>query len=47
LEEKQTSLEFELYETNDPEKLKELQGEIKKIKTEIEQNFEALMSIGN
>jgi ATP-binding cassette subfamily F protein 3 len=47
LEEKQTSLEFELYETNDSEKLKELQAEIKKIKIEIEQNFEALMSIGN
>ena len=47
LEERQTSLEFELYETSDAEKLKELQNEIIQIKTEIEKSFELLMSFGN
>ena len=47
LEEKQTSLEFELYETNDPEKLKEIQEQLSKLKKEIEVNFESLMAIGN
>ena len=47
LEEKQTSLEFELYETSDAEKLKEIQSELDHIKREIEKNFELLMSFGN
>ena len=47
LEEKQTSLEFELYETSDAEKLKEIQIELDHIKREIEKNFELLMSFGN
>ena len=47
LEEKQTSLEFELYETNDTEKLKEIQNQLSKLKKEIEVNFESLMAIGN
>ena len=47
LEEKQTSLEFELYETNDSEKLKEIQNQLSKLKKEIEINFELLMAIGN
>ena len=47
LEKKQTSLEFELYETNDPEKLKEIQEQLSKLKKEIEVNFESLMAIGN
>ncbi|MDG1690306.1 MAG: hypothetical protein P8I02_05995, partial [Flavobacteriales bacterium] len=47
LEEKQTSLEFELYETTDPEKLKEIQEQLSKLKKEIEVNFESLMAIGN
>ena len=47
LEEKQTSLEFELYETNDSEKLKEIQKQLSKLKKEIEINFELLMAIGN
>ena len=47
LEEKQTSLEFELYETNDPKKLKEIQEQLSKLKKEIEINFESLMAIGN
>ena len=47
LEEKQTSLEFELYETNDTEKLKEIQEQLSKLKKEIEVNFESLMDIGN
>ena len=47
LEEKQTSLEFELYETNDPVKLKEIQEQLSKLKKEIEVNFESLMAIGN
>ena len=47
LEEKQTSLEFELYETTDAEKLKEIQEQLSKLKKEIEVNFESLMAIGN
>ena len=47
LEEKQTSLEFELYETSDAEKLKEIQSELDHIKREIEKRFELLMSFGN
>ena len=47
LEEKQTNLEFQLYETNDAEKLKEIQEQLSKLKKEIEVNFETLMSIGN
>ena len=47
LEEKQTSLEFELYETSDAEKLKEIQNELDHIKREIEKSFELLMSFGN
>jgi ATP-binding cassette subfamily F protein 3 len=47
LEEKQTSLEFELYETTDAEKLKEIQEQLTKLKKEIEVNFESLMTIGN
>ena len=47
LDEKQTSLEFELYETTDPEKLKEIQEQLIKLKKEIEVNFESLMAIGN
>jgi ATP-binding cassette subfamily F protein 3 len=47
LEEKQTSLEFELYETSDAEKLKEIQSELDHIKREIEKSFELLMSFGN
>jgi ATP-binding cassette subfamily F protein 3 len=47
LEEKQTNLEFELYETNDAEKLKEIQEQLTKLKKEIEVNFESLMAIGN
>jgi ATP-binding cassette subfamily F protein 3 len=47
LEEKQTSLEFELYETTDAEKLKEIQEQLTKLKKEIEVNFESLMAIGN
>ena len=47
LEEKQTSLEFELYETNDTENLKEIQEQLSKLKKEIEVNFESLMAIGN
>ena len=46
-EEKQTNLEFQLYETNDAEKLKEIQEQLSKLKKEIEVNFETLMSIGN
>ena len=47
LEAKQTNLEFQLYETNDAEKLKEIQEQLSKLKKEIEVNFETLMSIGN
>lgn len=47
LEEKHTALEFELYETSDAEKLKEIQNELDHIKREIEKNFELLMSFGN
>ena len=47
LEEKQTSLEFELYETNDAEKLKEIQKQLSELKKEIEVNFDSLMAIGN
>ena len=47
LEEKQTSLEFELYETSNAEKLKEIQSELEHVKREIEKSFELLMSIGN
>jgi ATP-binding cassette subfamily F protein 3 len=47
LEEKQTNLEFELYETNNAEKLKEIQEQLTKLKKEIELNFESLMAIGN
>ena len=47
LEEKQTSLEFELYETSDAEKLKEIQSELDNLKREIEKNFELLTSFGN
>ena len=47
LEEKQTNLEFELYDTNDAEKLKEIQEQLTKLKKEIELNFESLMAIGN
>jgi ATP-binding cassette subfamily F protein 3 len=47
LEEKQTSLEFELYETNDAEKLKEIQKQLSELKKEIEVNFESLLAIGN
>ena len=47
LEERQTSLEFELYETSDAEKLKEIQSELDHVKREIEKSFELLMSIGN
>jgi ATP-binding cassette subfamily F protein 3 len=47
MEERQTSLEFELYETSDAEKLKEIQSELDQIKREIEQSFELLMSFGN
>ena len=47
LEERQTSLEFELYETSDEEKLKEIQSELERTKREIEKSFELLMAIGN
>ena len=47
LEERQTSLEFELYETNDADKLKEIQSELDHLKSEIEKSFELLMSYGN
>ena len=47
LEEKQTGLEFELYETSDADKIKNIQDQLSKIKSEIDKNFELLMSIGN
>ena len=47
LEERQTSLEFELYETSDAEKLKEIQIELDIVKRETEKTFELLMAIGN
>ena len=47
LEEKQTGLEFELYETSDADKIKNIQEQLSKIKSEIDKNFELLMSVGN
>ena len=47
LEEKQTGLEFELYETSDADKIKNIQDQLSKIKSEIDKNFELLMSVGN
>lgn len=47
LEEKQTGLEFELYETSDADKIKNIQDQLIKIKSEIDKNFELLMSVGN
>jgi ATP-binding cassette subfamily F protein 3 len=47
LEEKQTGLEFELYETSDADRIKNIQDQLSKIKSEIDKNFELLMSIGN
>ena len=47
LEEKYTALEFELYETSDAEKINSIQKKLEKLKSEIDQNFELLMSVGN
>ncbi len=47
LEEKHTALEFELYETTDAEKINSIQNKLEKLKSEIDQNFELLMSVGN
>ena len=47
LEEKHTALEFELYETSDAEKINSIQKKLEKLKSEIDQNFELLMSVGN
>ena len=47
LEEKHTALEFELYETTDAEKINSIQKKLEKLKSEIDQNFELLMSVGN
>ena len=47
LEEKHTALEFELYETSDTEKINSIQKKLEKLKSEIDQNFELLMSVGN
>lgn len=47
LEEKHTALEFELYETIDAEKINSIQKKLEKLKSEIDQNFELLMSVGN
>jgi ATP-binding cassette subfamily F protein 3 len=47
LEEKQTGLEFELYETSDADRIKNIQDQLSKIKSEIDKNFELLMSVGN
>jgi ATP-binding cassette subfamily F protein 3 len=47
LEEKQTGLEFELYETSNADKIKNIQDQLSKIKSEIDKNFELLMSVGN
>ena len=47
LEGKHTALEFELYETSDAEKINSIQKKLEKLKSEIDQNFELLMSVGN
>jgi ATP-binding cassette subfamily F protein 3 len=47
LEEKHTALEFELYETSDAEKINSIQKKLEQLKSEIDQNFELLMSVGN
>ena len=47
LEEKYTALEFELYETSDAEKINSIQKKLEQLKSEIDQNFELLMSVGN
>ena len=45
LEEKLTSLEYELYKSLDAQKVKELQMEIKKTKAEIDLSFEQLVAL--
>ena len=45
LEEKLTSLEYELYKSVDAQKVKELQMEIKKTKAEIDLSFEQLVAL--
>ena len=45
LEEKQADLEFQMYQTNDQEKIIELQKQLKNVKTEMDASFEALMSL--
>ena len=47
LEGKHTALEFELYETTDAEKINSIQKKLEQLKSEIDQNFELLMSVGN
>ena len=47
LEEKHTALEFELYETSDGEKINSIKKQLEVLKSEIDQNFELLMSFGN
>ena len=45
LEEKLTSLEYELYKSVDAQKVKELQIEIKQTKAEIDHSFEQLVAL--
>ena len=47
LEEKHTALEFELYETSDDKKINSIQKQLEVLKSEIDQNFELLMTFGN
>jgi len=47
LEEKQADLEFQMYQTNDQEKIIELQKQLKNVKTEMDASFEALMSLSD
>ena len=45
MEEKLTSLEYELYKSVDAQKVKELQMEIKQTKAEIDLSFEQLVAL--
>jgi len=45
LEDKLTSLEYELYKSVDAQKVKKLQLEIKEIKAEIDLSFEQLVAL--
>ena len=47
LEEKQADLEFQMYQSNEQDKIKEFQKQLKKLKQEIDASFETLMSISD